>query len=462
VDLPWVPVEPWPSFCLAAPAVAVRSSSTTMHRRSGRRRGDRRHAGRTDTQATSATSSSLSHDADEHLVSPAEARVDNSSDVHRPPDFGVVIYDLETIHDAERGTYHEKGLHECAASEQITWKRRSQIIEFAAVDLHSGTRINVRSRPEFQWADVRSPAARCFAEDHGHDKIIQDESLPQFKDRWASEVLPFLKHAAGGHGRLAMIAHNGDAFDHIVLEKELVRLGLAGDLALELHRFDPIRTLKRHYGQDYGSCGQLALKALHAQHVQQRTGGDLTPHQAMDDCFMLIEVLSRWQDLGSLLADEIAGEFYSAKPVEVSAAAALLRVRFACPAHTAVRGTPPPPPPLRGGSSAGAQAGGTPLMLPPPPPVLPPEPLGSHELRSAAAEFVPGVQWTAATSATPIWGLDASGFASTTTFDCRPALSGQGCGAEGWPCNEKTDAPYWEPLVPPEAELAMVASMQYQ
>jgi len=408
-----------------------------MPGRSGRRR-DRRRLGRNEgqassAQAASATSSSVSADADGQQPAAApEAKPESSApDGHRHPDFGVVIYDLETIHDAERGTYHEKGLHECAASEQITWKSRSQIIEFAAVDVHSGTRLLLRCRPEFDWADVRSPAARCFAEDHGHDQIIKDESLPFFRTRWEEEVIPFLKRAAGSSGRLAMIAHNGDAFDHYVLDKELTRLGLSDGLPLELHRFDPIRTLKTHFGQDYGTCGQLALKALHAQHVQHRAGGELAPHQAMDDCLMLMEVLSRWLDLGTLLAEEIASEICQ-EAGEVPASSALLRVRFACPAHTAVPGVPPPPPPL-----------------PPPPADEEAEPPSGHEFRLGAVEFVPGVPWS---SASP-WGGYECGGAGLEGF--------VGEEGGGWPCcGGKGEAPYWEPLVP--AEAAALAMMQYQ
>merc|ERR1719487_761248 len=77
--------------------------------------------------------------------------------------FGLVVYDLETIHDAERGIYADKGMFECSASEAMTWKTRSQIIEFAAIDLVSGERIQTRCRPEFRWCDVRSEAAWQFA-----------------------------------------------------------------------------------------------------------------------------------------------------------------------------------------------------------------------------------------------------------------------------------------------------------
>eukprot|EP00435_Cladocopium_sp_Y103_P071361 s171_g37.t1 len=55
--------------------------------------------------------------------------------------FGLIVYDIETAHDAERGNYAEKGIHECRQHEQIEWKSRSQIIEFAAVDVLTGESI---------------------------------------------------------------------------------------------------------------------------------------------------------------------------------------------------------------------------------------------------------------------------------------------------------------------------------
>lgn len=61
--------------------------------------------------------------------------------------FGVIVYDLETIHNAQRGNYAERGLHECGPEDQVTWKSCSQIIEFAAIDVLSGESICVRSRP---------------------------------------------------------------------------------------------------------------------------------------------------------------------------------------------------------------------------------------------------------------------------------------------------------------------------
>lgn len=55
---------------------------------------------------------------------------------------------------------------------------------------------------------------------------MKNESLPGFRDVWTQEVFPFLWRAAGSSGNLAMVAHNGDAFDHFVLMKEIKRLQL--------------------------------------------------------------------------------------------------------------------------------------------------------------------------------------------------------------------------------------------
>jgi len=256
--------------------------------------------------------------------------------------FGVVVYDLETVHDAERGVYAIKGLYECTADEQMLWKERSQIIEFAGIDVWTGARLLVRCRPEFRWCDVRSPAARQFAEDHGHDRIVQDESLVHFSQSWLTEVTPFLAKAAGRSRRLAMVAHNGDSFDHYVLEKELLRLGLGGTLPVALYKFDPIRTLKTHYGQGFGVNGRLALKALHTEHVVTPTSEQLSPHQALNDCIMLMEVLSKWRDLSVLMAAEIATCFANNDAEEAAALCQTLMLRFSVLQPPPAAPTPPP------------------------------------------------------------------------------------------------------------------------
>lgn len=215
---------------------------------------------------------------------------------------GVIVYDLETIHDAERGIHFDRRIFECSSSEQFIWKERSQVIQFAAVDIGTGASISVSCRPEFTWDDVRSPATRLFAEDHGHDMIVRDTSLPTFATRWQEEILPFLAAAAGSSQNLAMIAHNGDQFDHVVLMKEIRRLSL--ELRFTPLFFDPIQVLKRQHGQSYGNGGQLSLAKLYERH-----GVDckLTVgcHQALQDCIALIQVLNGWSELADLLLQEI-------------------------------------------------------------------------------------------------------------------------------------------------------------
>lgn len=239
-----------------------------------------------------------------------------------------MIYDLETIHDFERGNYAEKGMHECSSEEQRLWKERSQIIEFAAINVLTGEQMCVRCRPEFSWEEVRSEAAKLFARDHGHDLIIRDQSLGFFRDVWDREVAPFLARAAGPAGVLGMVAHNGDQFDHIVLGKELKRLNLClfrADSNLhpnyppiaKMVGFDTIRTLKTKYGDYSGRGGQWSLRSLHSRHVQSRSEDgseaflssprkDPREHHAMGDCELLMEVLENWPDLASTIAREIA------------------------------------------------------------------------------------------------------------------------------------------------------------
>jgi hypothetical protein len=132
-----------------------------------------------------------------------------------------------------------------------------------------------------------------------------------------------------------MIAHNGDQFDHFVLEKELMRLSLANSLNLMLHRFDPVVTLKKHFGQEYGFGGQLRLKALHEQYCG-KADGLLQEHDALRDCFMLIEICSHWPQLASLLSQDIATAIFK-DTEEAAEAQRYLSLRFACPAHEAMR-----------------------------------------------------------------------------------------------------------------------------
>lgn len=270
-----------------------------------------------DTRSTISTSSSSSA-VDEHAIAlsfgqgPAAAALDDVSS--NPLGFGIIVYDLETIHNAERGTYLARGIHECSYDEQMTWKMASNIIEFAAVEVVTGRQICVQCRPEFGWSEVKSLAARLFAEDHGHDKIVKDENLGYFPEVWTRDILPYLQKCAGPSNSIAMIAHNGDNFDSFILEKELRRHGLLEGLPLVKH-FDPVRSLKRAFGQEFGLGGMLTLGSLHGRHVPNPTA-DQPLHQAFADTWMLLEVITHWVVLRALLAAEIAASFANADMVE--------------------------------------------------------------------------------------------------------------------------------------------------
>ena len=155
---------------------------------------------------------------------------------------GLVALDLECIHDHIHGSYAAMEWHE--TSDQWSWKRQCQIIELAAVNLVTGESLLLRSRPEFSWEDVKSPATRLFAEHSGHKEIVCDESLPVFAQLWPTHVLPFLQRAAGFTGKVVLIAHNGDRFDHFVLNKEIERLGLDMSRCPHLVSADPVATMK--------------------------------------------------------------------------------------------------------------------------------------------------------------------------------------------------------------------------
>lgn len=272
------------------------------------------------------TCASMPRDAAAWAPRHARSSVRKLSAVELP---GIVIFDLETAHDAPQGTYAEKNLHECPPSQQHVWKNRSQIIEFAAVDVRTGERFEARCRPEFRWEDVISPAARAFARDHGHDLIIQDMELPTFADRWLDEVHPFLCRAAGSGGRLAMIAHCGDRFDFAVLSRELKKHGLPVDFRAE--HFDPVRTLKQRFGPDFGGGGQLALRRLHERFVPP-PAAPRAAHRALSDCEALLDIIQHWPDLRRLLAWEVAETMLAGG--SVSSASALL---------CGVLASPPPP-----------------------------------------------------------------------------------------------------------------------
>merc|ERR1719188_918277 len=107
-----------------------------------------------------------------------------------------------------------------------------------------------------------------------------------------------------------MIAHNGDNFDHYVLDKELCQQNLNPCAKLFLHRFDPVRTLKAQHGAEFGKGGALKLEKLHADHVPEglaeATGQQ---HQALNDCLLLREVLQHWEHLAGAMAFEISKAF---------------------------------------------------------------------------------------------------------------------------------------------------------
>merc|ERR1719265_262625 len=93
-----------------------------------------------DNDTASVSSSSSSSGSEDRAIALALGAAQNIG-------FGVVVYDLETIHNADRGTYAARGIHECSYDEQMIWKSKSQIIEFAAVEVISGQQICVQCRP---------------------------------------------------------------------------------------------------------------------------------------------------------------------------------------------------------------------------------------------------------------------------------------------------------------------------
>ncbi|CAE7563497.1 unnamed protein product [Symbiodinium sp. CCMP2456] len=224
--------------------------------------------------------------------------------------FGLVALDLECIHDHIHGSYAAMNWHE--TRDQSAWKARSQIIELAAVNLATGESLLLRSRPEFSWNDVKSAATRLFAEHSGHKAIVCDASLPLFAQLWPTQVVPFLQRAAGVTGKVVLIAHNGDRFDHYVLSKEISRLGLDMGRCPRLVSADTVATLKKrrlgygHVQQLYGQPGSLALQQLYMTFVpeKQRAAG-LQQHQALDDVRMMCDVIAFAPYLAPLLAQDI-------------------------------------------------------------------------------------------------------------------------------------------------------------
>jgi len=219
-------------------------------------------------------------------------------------DFGVVVYDLEAMHTSPRGFYKARGMDERAQPEHEDdeWKKSSEIIMFGARSLLLSEGLNAVCRPSFAWEAVASEAARQFARDHGHDKIIQDKSLPHFGQLWQEQVRPFLHRSAGHRGKVAMIALNGHAFDNDLLCRELAKYGFDGDVEM-LTFFDPVRILKEEHGEEYGRHGALMLDRLVQDFVGKPRKGR---HEALADADDLLEVLMHHDHLRHLLAARIA------------------------------------------------------------------------------------------------------------------------------------------------------------
>lgn len=218
-----------------------------------------------------------------------------------PLQVGVVVYDVEALHTAA------KGAKECKPSEEVDWKSQSQIVQFGAVDLLRLQVLNATCRPEFAWDQVVSPNMQKFAEENHLDKIAQakDEDLG-FASVWHAQILPFLLGAAGDSQRLALIAHNGDNFDHPVLVKELARLGLL-PLPVQLIFLDPLSAKKRAEGLTY--VPDMELSKMYA-----RMGEDAAAlvtsqeHDALGDCAKLVAVLGGSTSESAGLRQLLAGE----------------------------------------------------------------------------------------------------------------------------------------------------------
>ncbi|CAE7331941.1 unnamed protein product [Symbiodinium sp. CCMP2456] len=197
---------------------------------------------------------------------------------------------VECVHDKPRVSYFAQGLVE--TSNQWEWKQRCQIIEFAAIDIITGESFSVRCRPQFSWQDVRSHAARRFAEEHGHHEIIEDMGLPRFEEIWHSELIPFLQRVAGGTGNVVLLAHNGAAFDEFVLKKEIARLQLDMSCCPTLMYVDPVSAVK-----------------------------------ALDDCHLLLDVLRH----APYVADALAAQICNMIGLHVPDRASMLRNRLQNP-----------------------------------------------------------------------------------------------------------------------------------
>ena len=89
--------------------------------------------------------------------------------------------------------------------------------------------------------------------------MIEDMGLPFFEEVWHSELVPFLQRAAGGTGNVVLLAHNGAAFDEIVLKKEIARLQLDMSWCPRLIYRDPAAAIKQK------NCLTAATGSYHPQ-----------------------------------------------------------------------------------------------------------------------------------------------------------------------------------------------------
>ena len=260
----------------------------------------------------------------------AAAQAPVARDVQLQLHAGVVVFDMECIHNHPRGSYVARGIVE--TSNQWEWKEHCQIIEFAAIDIITGESFSVRCRPQFSWQDVRSHAARRFAEDHGHREIVEDMGLPYFEEIWHSELIPFLQRAAGGTGNVVLLAHNGAAFDEFVLKKEIARLQLDMSCCPTLMYADPVAAVKDNYhnpavAAEYrGRHMSLALADMHQRYVSH-SNRTFQQHQALDDCRMLLEVLCH----APHVADALAAHICHMIGLQVPDLASMLRNRLQSP-----------------------------------------------------------------------------------------------------------------------------------
>ena len=260
----------------------------------------------------------------------ATAQAPVARDVQLQLRAGVVVFDMECIHNHPRGTYLAANIVE--TSDQWEWKEHCQIIEFAAINIITGESFSVRCRPQFSWQDVRSHAARRFAEDHGHREIVEDMGLPFFEEIWHSELVPFLQRAAGGTGNVVLLAHNGAALDEFVLKKEITRLQLDMSCCPRLMYADPVAAVKENYynpavAAEYrGRHMSLALADMHQRYVSH-SNRMFKQHQALDDCRMLLEVLCH----APYVADALAAHICNMIGLQVPDLASMLRNRLQSP-----------------------------------------------------------------------------------------------------------------------------------